>query len=126
MINERLRAVRKANGLTQQNIADYLGLDRTTYTYYEMGDICPSVETFVKLSELYKVSVSYLVCETDNPEKNVSDVLPEVAENIDFASTISKKEKELIVFFRALDEKKQKQLLKRLNPNKKRYEAKNW
>ena len=126
MINERLRAVRKANGLTQQNVADYLGVDRTTYTYYEMGDTCPSVDTFTRLSELYKTSVSYLICETDDPEMKVKEALAQVAEEIDFAATISKREKELIVFFRALDENKQKQLLKKLNPNKKRYEAKNW
>ena len=121
MINIRLREIRKRSGLTQQNVADYLGLDRTTYTYYEMGSICPSVATFQKLAELYKVSIAYLVCETDEPKSLNTDPLPAVAEECDFAKTISKREKELIIFFRALDEKKQKQLIKKLNPNAKRY-----
>ena len=124
MIHIRLREIRKRQGLTQQGVADYLGLDRTTYTYYETGTICPSLATFQKLSEMYRVSVSYLICETDTPELKVKDSLPEVAESYDFKNTISKEEKELIIFFRALDEKKKKQLLKRLNPNKKRYEPK--
>lgn len=124
MINERLREVRKKYGLTQQLVADFLGLDRTTYTYYEMGTICPSVATFIKLSEMYKVSIAYLVCETDDPTPLENKELSEVAEDYDFAKTIDRKEKELVIFFRALDEKSQKRLLKRLNPNNKRNSTK--
>lgn len=121
MIHIRLREIRKKQGLTQQNVADFLGLDRTTYTYYETGTICPSLGTFKKLSEMYRVSIAYLICETDDPKIIEKDALPNVAEEYEFAKTISKREKELILFFRALEEKKQKQLLKRLNPNAKRY-----
>lgn len=124
MINDRLRELRKEHGLTQQDVADYLGFDRTTYTYYEMGTVCPSLETFRKLSLMYKVSISYLVCESDEPKVIDKDVLPNVAENIDFSKTLSKKEKALIIFFRALDEKKQNQLLKRLNPASKKVSKK--
>ena len=124
MINERLREVRKKYGLTQQLVADFLGLDRTTYTYYEMGTICPSVATFIKLSEMYKVSIAYLVCEKDDPTPLENKELSEVAEDYDFAKTIDRKEKELVIFFRALDEKSQKRLLKRLNPNNKRNSTK--
>lgn len=126
MINERLKAVRKSSGLSQQNVADYLGLDRTTYTYYEMGTTCPSVATFTKLAQLYKTTVAYLICETDSPKRECDDAQPRVAEEHDFLKTITKEEKVLISLYRALDEEDKKALLKKLNPNKKRYEAKNW
>ena len=69
MLGDRLRAIRKEHGLTQQNIADVLGVDRTTYTVYEGGSITPSPATLVKLSQIYNVTVGYLIgVEENHPE----------------------------------------------------------
>lgn len=123
-IHKRLREIRKNQGFTQQTVADFLGVDRTTYTYYELGAICPNVGTFRKLSELYNLSAAFLICETDIPEIKHKEDLADVAEEYSFVKSLTRKEIELIAFFRALDEKKQNQLIKRLNPNAKRYAAK--
>lgn len=46
---------RKINGLTQQQVADYLAVNRTTYTKYETGDTEPCFFILRKIVELYNV-----------------------------------------------------------------------
>lgn len=52
---EVLKTLRKARELSQSTVADYLGVDRSTYTKYELGKI-PDVSVIAKLSAYYNVS----------------------------------------------------------------------
>ena len=52
MVAENLKNIRKEHKLTQQDIANVLGIDRSTYAFYETGKTTPSVNTLYKL---YKV-----------------------------------------------------------------------
>ena len=112
MLGDRLRAIRKEHGLTQQNIADVLGVDRTTYTVYEGGSITPSPATLVKLSQIYNVTVGYLIgVEENHPELRK---IPEEKQrkkllSSDPISLLKKEEKELLLYFRVIsDEEKRK------------------
>ena len=49
-----MKAYRKSMHLTQQKVADYIGIDRTTYSKYETGRK-PEIDTIMKLSVLYDV-----------------------------------------------------------------------
>ena len=107
MLGDRLRAIRKEYGLTQQNIADVLGVDRTTYTVYEGGSITPSPATLVKLSQIYNVTVGYLIgVEENHPELRK---IPEEKQekkllSSDPISLLKKEEKELMLYFRVLSD----------------------
>lgn len=110
MLNQRLRKIRTEHKLTQQNIADALGIDRTTYTVYETGVTTPSPATLVKLSQIYNVTVGYLMGVEDNhpelkrdyPQQNEERLLSE-----DPIALLRKNEKELLMYFRVLpDEEK--------------------
>ena len=46
---ERLKALREDNDLTQQQIADYLGIAQTTYSQYELGKRSLPIEFLVAL-----------------------------------------------------------------------------
>lgn len=46
---ERLQAVRKRKGVTQQWVAKRLNVHRTTYTKYETGAAEPSLEVCIHL-----------------------------------------------------------------------------
>lgn len=59
---ERLKKLRKINKLTQDDIAKYLGIHRTTVTQYESGEILPPVQNVVKLAKLYNVTTDYILC----------------------------------------------------------------
>ena len=107
MLGDRLRAIRKEYGLTQQNIADVLGVDRTTYTVYEGGSITPSPATLVKLSQIYNVTVGYLIgVEENHPElrKIPDEKQREKLLSSDPISLLKKEEKELMLYFRVLSD----------------------
>ena len=63
---EQLKALRKNFKYTQKNVADYLGLDRTTYVKYENGQSEPNFETLLKICELFQVSTDYLLGSPSN------------------------------------------------------------
>lgn len=54
-LGEVLKTLRKAKGLSQSTVAEYLGVERTTYTKYELGKM-PDVSVIAKLSAFYNVS----------------------------------------------------------------------
>ncbi|MBQ6899093.1 MAG: helix-turn-helix domain-containing protein [Clostridia bacterium] len=60
LISERIKAARKECKLTQQQVADILGLDRSTYSYYELGHLKPSVEVVVKLCAIFNADIGWL------------------------------------------------------------------
>ena len=64
-----LRKLREERGLTQKQVADYLNLDRSTYSYYETGRTKVSADTVVKLAHFYQVRYTTLL----GPEPILSD-----------------------------------------------------
>ncbi len=61
IIAERLKAARTQCKLTQQQIADILKIDRSTYSYYELGTIKPSIDALKTLSAVYNVNIEWLI-----------------------------------------------------------------
>ena len=57
---QRLKKLREEKGLSQNEIAKLLGIDRTTYVKYETGDSKP-FRKINELSKLFAVSVDYLL-----------------------------------------------------------------
>lgn len=52
-IHDRLRHLRKASGLTQEQVAQQVGLTRQALSSYEAGRTRPDIETLMKLAEIY-------------------------------------------------------------------------
>ena len=52
-----LRTLRVQKNLSQQDIADRLSINRTTYTKWELGVSEPSLTMLLKLAEIYDVTV---------------------------------------------------------------------
>lgn len=61
---ERLRYLRKAQKMTQGEIASTLRIDRTTYTKYETDKSCPDQKGLIMLAKAFDVSVDYLLGNT--------------------------------------------------------------
>ena len=62
----RIKELRIFRGLTQQNIADYLKVDRGNYSKYERGIFEFSLEMIRNLSKLFGVTSDYLLGLTDD------------------------------------------------------------
>lgn len=71
MFAKRLRKLRESKEMTQREVADLLGLTPKAVGFYEQGKREPTHEALLKLSEIFQVSVDYLLCKTDI--KNYSD-----------------------------------------------------
>ncbi len=56
-----LSRARKVKGLTQEQVASYLGVHRTTYNRYEKGLRAPDLDTVSKLATLFDVSTDFLL-----------------------------------------------------------------
>lgn len=56
-IQETLKLLRTISGLVQEDVADYLGIARSTYTYYETGKTSPSIYMLYELAKLYNVTI---------------------------------------------------------------------
>ena len=56
-----IRALRKEKNLTQQQVADYLHLDCSTYAYYESGRSKLNVDIIIKLAQFYQIRYAVLL-----------------------------------------------------------------
>ena len=61
MLSDKLKALRLSKKLTQKQIADYLGINQTSYGDYEHGFYEPSITNLKKLARFYRVSIDYLL-----------------------------------------------------------------
>lgn len=104
-----LKELRKQAGYTQQNVADVLGTDRSTYAYYEIDKTKPSISKLQKLSVLYGLSVDELTSGHRNttiltmraPEPIY---FPEF-EDLQFFRTLNNQEKSLVLLYRSCEDK---------------------
>ncbi|WP_285017093.1 XRE family transcriptional regulator [Lactococcus garvieae] len=62
---ERLKELRKEKGYTQKELAKLIGFSYQNLQKYEKGIAKPLNKNLIKLSEIFGVSVSYLLGETD-------------------------------------------------------------
>lgn len=69
LLGDVLKKLRKDSGYSQSAISDYLEINRSTYTKYELGRI-PDAVIIAKLAKLYGVSADSIVesCLEDPPE----------------------------------------------------------
>lgn len=71
MIATTLATLRKKAGLSQQNVADKLGVARATYTNLENGNKSPTIDQVVELADLFEMSPTALITgNIDSDEAN--------------------------------------------------------
>ena len=63
----RLRDLREDHDLSQQALADMLGMYKTTYSNYELGKREIPFELVIRLAKLYNVSIDYIAEITNQP-----------------------------------------------------------
>lgn len=57
----RLKELRKQNGLTQQQLADRIGVTKSVVSFYELKERAPSPDVLVKLAYIFHISTDYLL-----------------------------------------------------------------
>ncbi|MGM9601693.1 MAG: helix-turn-helix domain-containing protein [Faecousia sp.] len=70
-MENRIRGLREDRDLTQQQLADALGITQRKYSYLETGVQQWTDELLVRLAKFYRVSIDYLLMQTNNPKRNL-------------------------------------------------------
>lgn len=72
--SEKLTALRKQEGLSQEQLADRLGVTRQSVSKWESGAAFPELIKLISLSEIFGVSVDYLVKDyLEEPEQKAEE-----------------------------------------------------
>ena len=61
MISMNLKRLRKIHQYTQENVAEKINVSRQSIAKWESGECNPDIESLIKLSNLYNVSLDNLV-----------------------------------------------------------------
>lgn len=67
------RKIREQSGLTQQQLADKLGISRSAVGMYEKGEREPNFETLELIADTFNVDMNYLL-----GKKSTTEVIPDV------------------------------------------------
>ena len=91
-IANRLVSLRKANHLSQEELAAKIGISRQAVSKWERAEACPDTDNLILLANLYKISLDELL-KTDEPVE---------AENEEENKEENKKEENKVSKFRKM------------------------
>lgn len=80
-IGQRIRKYRKAHGLSQEELAEKVGISVTHMSHIETGNTKLSLPVFVKLSEILQVSSDSLLFESKQTNRNT--IIEEIVGNLE-------------------------------------------
>ena len=101
---QRLKKYRVLCGLTQQQVADILNLNRTTYTKYETGVSEPSQEVLKKIVAIFGIDFNSLLGEKDTLQYDFYDSSMPLFH-------LTRSENELVLAFRTMSPEKKQEFL---------------
>jgi len=61
ILMKRLKELREAKGLSQEELAKSMGVVQKTISSYETGRSEPDIQTIIKLSNFFDVTVGYFL-----------------------------------------------------------------
>lgn len=76
LIANKLVELRKKNGLSQEELADKLGISRQAVSKWERAESSPDTDNLICLAKLYNVSLDDLL----NTDETVEEISEEVKE----------------------------------------------
>ena len=65
MLGERIKELRTASGMNQIVLARKVGVTKQCVSNWENGYIQPSIDTLIRLTEIFSVSTDYILGITD-------------------------------------------------------------
>lgn len=105
-VAEKLRGYREASALSQKQIADALGIERSTYTKYETGETPLKLSALVKIAEIFNIPAEALLPENSEKREPSQAVKDMTADSPIFQ--LSKDERGLIARYRALSKEEKR------------------
>ena len=82
----KLKELRTGQKMTQQQLADRIGVAKSVVSYYESGDSYPSYDVLIRIAHVFHTSTDYLL---DFEKESVSDVTGLSKEDIAVVRTVA-------------------------------------
>ncbi len=119
MLSEQLKIIRKANKFTQQELADAIGIERSTYASYETGRNKPDVVLLKRIADVFGVSSDFILEIDTTAPLNMEDIPVQYKKKSGnkLVSTLSKEEKSVLAKYRLLSDNKKTELVDFLEKN---------
>ncbi len=78
LFSQKLIFLRKKHNLTQRDLAKLLNLSQTAVAKYERNASEPDISTLIRLSDIFDVSIDYLLNKTNITDDyiKISDITP--------------------------------------------------
>lgn len=70
-LSKKIFELRKAKGLSQEQLAERLGVSRQSVSKWESGESVPELERIVEIGKVFNVTTDYLLKESDVDELTV-------------------------------------------------------
>ncbi|EEM44693.1 XRE family transcriptional regulator [Bacillus thuringiensis] len=99
MFGQRLKDLRREKKLTQQDIADVLGIEKSNISRFESGKQSLSSENIIKTAKYFDVSVDYILGISDYKtinKKKEEQIPKDVVKLIKKINTLSPEKRQLI------------------------------
>lgn len=71
---EKMQKLRKERGMSQENLADVIGVSRQSVSKWESGQSYPEMDKMIALSELFDVSIDNLVKDTSTSTEAAQNI----------------------------------------------------
>lgn len=81
-VGKRIRAMRKVAGLTQENLAEKIGVERSMIAHIETGRRACSIDVMIQLVEIFDTTLDYLVLGVTSDTKELKRQLVPVVEQL--------------------------------------------
>ena len=102
--SEQLKRRRKQEGLTQELLGEALGIDRSTYAYYEGGKTCPDLRMVCRLAGIFRITPNDLLGPAARPATELHDTPLQLEDEtvVTRFSLLTREEQVLILRYRQL------------------------
>jgi transcriptional regulator with XRE-family HTH domain len=96
MFGERLRELRRSRDVTQNELAQIIGVSGSAVSAYENGKKVPGSDTLMRLAEYFDCSIDYLMGKTEGRKAGAvvikSDDLPVILRDAGFIAALVSRE----------------------------------
>lgn len=75
MLSEKIYMLRKNSKLSQEQLAEKIGVSRQAISKWESGTSIPEIDKLVLLSEYFNVSIDYLVKEKSEDQQDIGQTV---------------------------------------------------
>ena len=72
-LSEKLYELRKKSGLSQEQLAEQLGVSRQAVSKWESGKAVPESDTLISISQYFNVTLDYLMKENESVSEPVTE-----------------------------------------------------